>query len=136
MRPLFALSPALALALAACGGVRLDARSSPGSVETGLAVYYADSLHGRPTASSEPYDRDALTAAHRELPFGTGGRVTRLDDRRSVVVIVNDRGPFGDRRRVIDLSRAAAERIDMLGAGVVEVRIEVLSIPDRATRQE
>jgi rare lipoprotein A len=130
MRALFPIALPLAAALAACGGARLDARSAPGEAETGLAVYYADSLHGRSTASGEAYDKAALTAAHRELPFGTKVRVTRLDDRRSVVVRINDRGPFGDSRRIIDLSRAAAERIDMLRAGVVEVRVEIVSKPD------
>jgi len=120
---------ALALFAAACGGARLNARSGPGDHQTGMAVYYADSLHGRPTASGEPYDKEALTAAHRELPFGTLVRVTRLDNRRSVVVRINDRGPFRDERRIIDLSRAAAERIDMIRAGVVEVRVEVVSGP-------
>jgi rare lipoprotein A len=125
-----ALALALALAAAAgCGGARLDARSQPGGEETGLAVYYADSLHGRPTASGEPYDKGALTAAHRKLTFGTKVRVTRLDDRKSVVVRINDRGPFGDSRRIIDLSRAAAERIGMTRAGVVEVRVEIVSVP-------
>jgi rare lipoprotein A len=117
-------------ALAACGGGRLDAHSRPGAGETGLAVFYSDSLDGRPTASGEPYDRGALSAAHRGLPFGTKVRVTRLDDRRSVVVRINDRGPFGDSRRIIDLSRAAAERIGMIRDGVVEVRVEIVSAAD------
>jgi rare lipoprotein A len=119
-----------ALALVACGAAGLDHSSAPGSYETGLAVYYSDSLHGRSTASGVPYDKEALTAAHRSLPFGTVVRVTNLENRRSVRVEVNDRGPFGDRRRVIDLSRAAAERIEMIERGVVEVRIEVLERPD------
>jgi rare lipoprotein A len=130
MKAIGTLSFVLLAGLAACGGARLVVGSRPGSGETGLAVYYADALHGRPTASGEPYDKGALTAAHRALAFGTRVRVTRLDDRRSVVVRINDRGPFGDCRRVIDLSRAAAERIDMLRAGVVEVRVEIVSVPD------
>jgi rare lipoprotein A len=106
-------------------------RAAPGAVETGLAAYYADRLHGRKTASGVPYDKNALTAAHRTLPFGTIVEVTSLANRRTVRVEINDRGPFGDRDRIIDLSRAAAERIDMLGAGVTEVRVEVVESPRR-----
>ncbi|NMC69457.1 MAG: septal ring lytic transglycosylase RlpA family protein, partial [Myxococcales bacterium] len=91
--------------------------------------YYSDTLAGNPTASGEPYDPAALTAAHRTLPFGTRVRVTRLDDERSVEVRINDRGPFGRRDRIIDLSRAAAERLGMIRAGVIRVRIEVLELP-------
>jgi rare lipoprotein A len=71
-----------------------------------------------------------LTAANRELAFDTLVRVTRLDTGASVIVRINDRGPFGNRRRILDLSRAAAERIDMIHAGVVEVRAEVLAAPE------
>ena len=129
------LLPAVALCLVialcmGCGGAMAGPRgASPGAVQTGLAVYYADSLHGHKTASGVPYDKGALTAAHRTLPFGTIVEVTNLANRRSVRVEVNDRGPFGDGARVIDLSRAAAERIDMVGAGVVEVRIVVVGSP-------
>lgn len=115
-------------AIAGCGA-SLGASSAPGDRDTGLAAYYSDKLHGRTTASGVPYDKEALTAAHRSLPFGTKVEVTNLSNRRSVVVEVNDRGPFGDSRRIIDLSRAAAERIDMISAGVVEVRLEVLQMP-------
>jgi len=92
----------------------------------GQASYYADSLAGRPTASGEPYDPRAYTAAHRTLPFGTLVRVSTLDHARSVYVRINDRGPFGDRRRIIDLSRAAAEALDLLRDGVAPVTVEVL----------
>jgi rare lipoprotein A len=95
----------------------------------GRASYYADSLAGNRTASGERYDPKALTAAHRDLPFGTRVRVVRQDNRKSVVVRINDRGPFGKRARIIDLSRAAAEQIDMVRAGVVQVRVEVLAGP-------
>ena len=116
------------LAIAGCGA-SLGTSSAPGDRDTGLAAFYSDKLHGRTTASGAPYDKDALTAAHRSLPFGTMVEVTNLSNRRSVVVEINDRGPFGDSRRIIDLSRAAAERIDMISAGVVEVRLEVLEMP-------
>jgi rare lipoprotein A len=103
-----------------------------GDVDEGLAAYYADTLHGNPTASGEPYDKSALTAAHKSLPFGTIVRVTSLSNRRSVEVRINDRGPFKGRHRIIDLSRAAAERLDMISAGVIGVRIEIVSTPDDA----
>jgi rare lipoprotein A len=93
--------------------------------EVGLASYYADRFHGRPTASGQPYDRAALTCAHRTAPFGARLRVTALEDGRSVVVTVNDRGPHVA-GRVVDLSRAAAERLEMLGRGLVRVRVERL----------
>jgi rare lipoprotein A len=120
----------LLLPVAGCGAASTGQRhATPGSTETGLAVYYADRLHGKPTASGVPYDKAALTAAHRTLPFGTIVEVTNLSNRRSVRVEINDRGPFGDRDRVIDLSRAAAALIDMLDAGVTEVRVEVVEAP-------
>ena len=115
---------------AACGAAAAGGKTAhPGSVQTGLAAYYADSLHGRKTASGATYDKDALTAAHRTLPFGTIVEVTNVANRRTVRVEINDRGPFGDADRIIDLSRAAAERIDMIRAGVVHVRVEVVEMP-------
>jgi rare lipoprotein A len=119
----------LSCGIASCGGASIGRTAAPGEADTGLAVYYSDGLQGRPTASGEPYDKDALTAAHKSLAFGTRVKVTNLSNRRSVTVRVNDRGPFGDSRRIIDLSRAAAERIGMIGAGVVEVRVEVMAVP-------
>jgi rare lipoprotein A len=96
-------------------------------VQEGYASYYANSLAGNRTASGERYDPRQLTAAHRKLPFGTRLRVSRTDVAAPIVcVTVNDRGPFAGRRRVIDLSRRSAEAIDMIRAGVVPVRIEIL----------
>jgi rare lipoprotein A len=92
--------------------------------ETGMASHYASAMHGRVTASGERYDENALTAAHRTLPFGTRVRVTRLETGRSVLVRINDRRPWKD-SRVIDLSRAAADSLDMIEDGLVRVRIEV-----------
>ncbi|WP_205738685.1 septal ring lytic transglycosylase RlpA family protein [Halomonas heilongjiangensis] len=92
------------------------------SGEQGQASYYADRYHGRRTASGERHDRQALTAAHRTLPFGSRVRVTRLDNGRETVVRINDRGPFV-RGRVIDLSRRAAEELDMVRRGTAPVRI-------------
>lgn len=97
----------------------------PRTNEVGIASWYGPGFHGRPTASGERYDQNALTAAHPTLPLGTWARVTNLANGRQVVVRINDRGPFVRGRR-IDLSRAAARRLGMLGAGTAAVRIEPL----------
>ena len=94
-------------------------------VVEGRASRYSDRLHGRKTASGQRYDKTKLTAAHRKLPFGTRVHVTNLNNGRSVVVRINDRGPFA-KGRIIDLSRAAAEQIGMIEPGVVPVRLEIL----------
>jgi rare lipoprotein A len=96
----------------------------------GRASYYADRFEGRSTASGEPYRASERTAASRDLPFGTVLRVTRVDTGESVIVRVNDRGPFGDRARVLDLSRSAAEALDMIRRGVIDARVEVLERPE------
>ncbi|WP_256930809.1 septal ring lytic transglycosylase RlpA family protein [Pseudomonas sp. ABC1] len=96
-----------------------------GDSQTGKASWYGSAHHGKKTASGERFDQHALTAAHRTLPFGTQVRVTNLDNGREVTVRVNDRGPF-KRGRIIDLSRAAAQRLDMLRSGVAPVRIQPL----------
>lgn len=93
----------------------------------GKATYYSDRLAGRRTASGARYDPRAFTAAHRELPFGSVLLVTRVDTGQSVRVTVTDRGPFGSEERIVDLSRAAAEVLQMIRAGVVPVRLQVLS---------
>ncbi len=92
-------------------------------VQEGLAVWYGPGFHGRKTASGEIFDMHALTAAHPTLPFGTRVRVTNLRNGRSVVVRINDRGPFG-RRYIIDLSYAAARAIGALSA--TRVRVETV----------
>jgi rare lipoprotein A len=93
-------------------------------VQEGKAAYYADSLHGNKTASGEPYDKNALTAAHRKLPFGTRVKVTYLENGKSVEVVINDRGPHS-KNRIIDLSGAAAEQLGLKQAGVGEVKLEI-----------
>lgn len=99
------------------------------STQTGRASYYHDSLHGNETANGERYDIHAFTAASRTLPFNTVVRVVRLDDpSRTVIVRVNDRGPFGDASRLLDLSRAAAERLGSIQMGVARVRLEILEM--------
>lgn len=98
-------------------------------IQRGRATYYADKFTGRPTASGEPYDPRAMTAAHRTLPFGTIVDVVRRDGRR-VRVRINDRGPF-KRGRIIDLSRKAAERIGLIKEGVTDVTLELIWKPTR-----
>jgi len=93
-----------------------------GARETGVASYYAHKYHGRTTASGERFDMNDLTAAHKTLPFGTRVRVTNLDNGKSVTVRVNDRGPFV-KGRVIDLSLAAAKKVDMVHAGLANVEV-------------
>jgi rare lipoprotein A len=100
---------------------------SPGATlgpDTGKASWYGDVHHGKKTASGEAYDMHTLTAAHRTLPFGTRVRVTNVDNGRSVVVRVNDRGPLVG-GRIIDLSQAAARALGALGSGVFTVRLEI-----------
>ncbi|MBW2454068.1 MAG: septal ring lytic transglycosylase RlpA family protein [Deltaproteobacteria bacterium] len=105
----------------------------PQPSETGKASYIADSLAGNATASGERYDPQAFTAAHRKLPFGTIVDVTTRDHSRRVRVRINDRGPFVA-GRVIDLSRAAAEQLDMIHAGVVDVNIYLVAWPPPAPK--
>ena len=107
-------------------------RDLPGDVrrvQEGVASYYADQFHGRRTANGETFDMHAMTAAHRSLPFGTRVRVTNLDNGRSVVVRINDRGPFVE-GRIIDLSYGAAGAVGMIGPGTARVRLEVLEMGD------
>ncbi len=102
---------------------------SGGEMYEGKASYYHDSLAGNYTANGEIYDPEQLTAASRTLPFGSKVRVVRIDTGRDVLVRINDRGPFADPIRIIDLSRAAAEALDMMVVGVVDVRLEVVEPP-------
>ena len=104
----------------------VPAHSAPSAeAQEGEASFYADSLHGNKTASGEPYDKGALTAAHRSLPFGTKVKVTYLKTGKSVVVVINDRGPHV-KNRIIDLSRAAARKIGLVEAGHGKVKLEIL----------
>ena len=105
------------------------AAARPGEVEEGLASWYGEPYHGRPTASGPRYDMWAMTAAHRTLPFGTVVRVTNLDSKRQAEVTINDRGPFVA-GRILDLSRRAAEALGAIGPGVIPVRLEVERVGD------
>ncbi|BCR21330.1 septal ring lytic transglycosylase RlpA family protein [Borrelia miyamotoi] len=95
------------------------------SAIVGLASWYGEAFHGKVTANGEKFDMTSLTAAHKELPFNTVVKVTNLLNNRTVVVRINDRGPFR-KDRIIDLSKAAAEKLDFLGIGVAPVKIEIL----------
>ena len=101
------------------------AASSGMTLETGIASWYGPNFHGKQTANGEVYNQNELTAAHKTLPFNTVVKVTNLANGKSVTVRINDRGPYVG-RRVIDLSRTAAERIDMIGPGTAKVRIELV----------
>jgi rare lipoprotein A len=93
------------------------------STETGMASFYANKHNGKKTASGERFQNTKLTAAHQTIPFGTMVKVTNLSNGKTVEVRINDRGPFA-KGRIIDLSRSAAKKIDMIDAGVTKVKIE------------
>ncbi len=132
----FALCPAAAQALpqnsreAAVHPLTARTRVSR-SIQYGLASWYGPGLCGRRTASGSVYDDRDLTAAHRSLPLGTTVRVTNLKNGRSVMLLVTDRGPWV-RTRLIDVSRAAAERLGFKHRGLAHVKVTVLSRPRRA----
>lgn len=111
--------------LALTTAFNFTAQAQKSSVEYGKCGYYADNLHGRKTSSGEKYDKNLLTCAHKTLAFGTKVRVTRLDNKKSVIVTVNDRGPYMD-GYVTDISRKAAEKIGLTRDGVTRVKIEVV----------
>ncbi|MDW8141609.1 MAG: septal ring lytic transglycosylase RlpA family protein [Candidatus Bipolaricaulota bacterium] len=123
MRPeyLIYLLAALILTMGVWNLVRYD--------QVGIASWYGEPFHGRRTSSGEIYDMHKLTAAHLTLPFGTIVRVTDLETKKSVVVRINDCGPFVP-GRIIDLSFAAAERLGMVRKGLAKVGLKVLKYPD------
>jgi len=105
--------------------VKQPKQETEAQIFVGLASYYGFETGSGPTASGQRFDPSALTAAHRTLPFGTKVMVTNLENNRTVVVTITDRGP--ERKdRLIDLSFAAAKELDMLTVGVVKVRVEVV----------
>jgi rare lipoprotein A len=103
--------------------------SATAQIQTGKASYYADKFEGQPTASGEKYKASKLTGAHRTLPFGTKVKVTNLANNEFVVVTINDRGPFIE-GRVIDVSKAAAERLSFFNQGTADVRLEIVDPTD------
>src|SRR4029077_902045 len=109
--------------------------TSKGYKAQGLASWYGNKFHGKRTSSGEKYNMYAMTAAHKTLPLPTYARVTNVQNGRSVVVRINDRGPFVA-NRLIDLSYTAAAKLDMLreGTTLVEVRALTPGVPDELTR--
>jgi len=105
--------------------LKLGEKVSIGEKFNGKASYYADKYHGRMTANGEIFDMNKISAAHKTLPFGTKLLVTNLSNGKSVVVKINDRGPFIS-GRIIDLSKEAAKKIDMIKSGIAEVELEVI----------
>jgi rare lipoprotein A len=97
--------------------------------QIGLATWYGKKFAGKPTSSGERFDPGAMTAAHRKLPFGTWVEVRRVETGRSVRVRINDRGPWGDDRRIIDLSQTAAEQLGIVPEGVARVEIYIVAGP-------
>ena len=128
--------PAIALALMGClqprpvynGGGTGPVAALPGYTQRGVASYYGPGFQGRPTANGEVFDTRQLTCAHRTLPFDTMVRVRNLANDKEVLVRVNDRGPYVG-GRIIDLTEAAAETIDMKKSGVARVELTVVSSP-------
>ena len=97
-------------------------------IQKGEASWYGSKYHGRPTSSGEPYNKNKMTAAHKTLPFGTKVKVTNLKNNESVIVRINDRGPFvGD--RIIDVSEVAARELEFHDEGIGYVKVEVLELP-------
>lgn len=105
--------------------VILEEPSEPTFSQQGRASWYGNRHHGKKTASGEPFNQHALTAAHRTLPFGTRIKVTNVSNQRSVVVRVNDRGPFS-KNRVLDVSRKAAEELGMINSGTATISLHTL----------
>ncbi len=118
--------------VASCGGKNLPPPVPPTEVEgykeKGMASWYGNPYHGRKTANGERYDMYQMTAAHKTLPFGTVVRVINLENGKKVEVRINDRGPF-KKGRIIDLSYASAKKLDMIGPGVVKVKVVVVKTP-------
>ena len=104
-----------------------------GATQTGIASWYGDPYHGRRAANGEVYDMEKLTAAHRAWPFDTWVHVRNLDNGKTVNVRITDRGPFVD-KRIIDLSRAAAGEIAMIGPGTARVKLQVIKPPRHAAK--
>ncbi|TVQ00542.1 MAG: septal ring lytic transglycosylase RlpA family protein [Balneolaceae bacterium] len=117
--------------LSSCGIVKRTSLDDDMRIlDTGIASWYGSKFHGRPTANGETYNMNDLTAAHRTLPFNTMLRVENLDNGKSVVVRINDRGPYVG-NRIIDLSRKSAREIDMIGTGTARVALYLIREGDR-----
>ena len=117
------LAALAALTMVVLPKTEAEATRLPAFVQRGLASWYGPGFHGKKTASGDRFDQNDLTAAHRQLPLGSKATVTNLENGKQVEVEINDRGPYVG-GRVIDLSKAAAEKIDMKGDGTARVRVE------------
>lgn len=124
------IAGALLLAIQPTMGPALAERERDTYVERGQASWYGPGFHGEETASGAVFDQTELTAAHPKLPFGTEVTVTNLENGRQVKVEINDRGPYAD-DRIIDLSREAGRKLDIISDGTAEVRIEATMEPAR-----
>lgn len=124
----------IAVTASSCGGRRARVAKTPrtGASQTGIASWYGPPYHGRRAANGEIYDMERFTAAHRTFAFDTWVRVRNLDNGKEVDVRITDRGPFV-RGRVIDLSKAAARQIDMLGPGIAKVKLKVIDAKQAVT---
>ncbi|HKH45745.1 MAG TPA: septal ring lytic transglycosylase RlpA family protein [Thermoanaerobaculia bacterium] len=120
-----AIGIAIAIVFFASGKVPAPSAGDNAPIQRGLASWYGQDFHGRPTAQGEAFDMYAYTAAHRSLPLGTHVRVRNLENGRVVVVRINDRGPY-KRGVIIDLSRRAAGALGMVNHGRAQVRVEVV----------
>ena len=127
---------AVGLVLPGCGSSspRFTFRETAGTISpsgpyqlSGIASYYADEFNGRKTANGEIFDMHSLTAAHRTLPFNSVVRVQNLENGKSVTVRINDRGPF-KKNRVIDLSLAAAQKLDLMQNGTAPVKLDIVQL--------
>ena len=107
-------------------GVRYTPAKNPDYVRTGIASYYGKQHHGKQTANGERFNMNGLSAAHKTLPLPSCVKVTNLKNNKSIVLRVNDRGPF-IKGRIIDVSYAAAKELDFIGTGITKVRVEAVN---------
>jgi rare lipoprotein A len=115
----------LAVCVLSCAGAPRKIKPERGETQSGIASWYGPKYHGRTTASGEIYNMYDLTAAHQTLPFGCVVHVRNLENNKTVVVRINDRGPF-IKNRIIDLSYGAAKALDIIHAGTAKVKITIL----------
>ncbi|WP_026462041.1 septal ring lytic transglycosylase RlpA family protein [Adhaeribacter aquaticus] len=107
-----------------------------GNIQKGSATWYGSRYHGRKTSSGEIYNKNQMTAAHPTLPFDTKVKVTNLDSDKSIIVRINDRGPFGGKGHIIDLSEAAAKKLDVFRDGYAQVEVEILTLPESTEAED
>ena len=124
----FSLLALITLIVAGFTGCASEQHFHPGESINGYGTWYGAEFQGHTTANGETFDMHQLTAASRNLPFGTTVRVTNQMNNTSVIVRINDRGPWGDDDRIIDISSAAADILRMKAAGIIPVQLEILTI--------